>query len=202
VDTDRFSPPDQPPTRDYVLFAGRLLPHKGIDYLIEGLPTGVPLVVAGRPWRHAASYHALLRGLARGKGVTFAQSCTDDDLRRLYRNARCVVLPSVHRSRDGGNHPIPELLGLTLLEGMACGAPGVCTGVASLPEVVEDGVSGFVVPPNDPAALGAAVGKLWADRELADRMGAAARARVLDRFTWPAVVDRCLAAYAGGTPGD
>jgi glycosyltransferase involved in cell wall biosynthesis len=128
--------------------------------------------------------------------VTFAQYCTDDDLRELYRNARCVVLPSVHQSRDGARHAIPELLGLTLLEGMACGAAGVCTAVASLPEVVEDGVSGFVVPPNDPAALGRAVRSLWADRESADRMGAAARRRVLDRFTWPAVVDRCLTAYS------
>ena len=50
---------------------------------------------------------------------------------------------------------MPELLGQTLIEGMACGTPAICTDVASMPEVVEDGVTGFVVPPNDPAYLGA-----------------------------------------------
>ena len=54
----------------------------------------------------------------------------------------------------GDETQVPELLGQTLLEGMACGTPAVCTDVASMPEVVEDGVTGFVVPPNDPRALG------------------------------------------------
>jgi glycosyltransferase involved in cell wall biosynthesis len=95
----------------------------------------------------------------------------------------------------GGQTRVPELLGQTLLEGMACGAPAVCTAVASLPEVVEDGVSGFVVPPNDPAALRAALVRLRDDPAAAAAMGRAARRRVLDRFTWPAVVRRCLDAY-------
>jgi glycosyltransferase involved in cell wall biosynthesis len=65
-----------------------------------------------------------------------------------------------------------------------------------MPEIVEDGTSGFIVPPNDPNALHEKV--LWfsqhPDKILA--MGAAARQRVLDKFTWPAVVERCLEIYA------
>jgi glycosyltransferase involved in cell wall biosynthesis len=197
VHTGRFFPPREPPARDFVLYAGRLLPHKGIDYLIEGLPPGVPLVIAGRPMPHARAYHESLRTMARGKPVRFNENCSDDELRRLYQNARCVVLPSVYQSRDGARHTVPELLGLTLLEGMACGTPAIGTDVASLPEVVEDGVSGFVVRPNDPADLGRAISALWADRATTERMGAAALRRVLDGFTWGAVVDRCLTAYAG-----
>ena len=53
----------------------------------------------------------------------------------------------------GHESKVPELLGQTLLEGMACGALAICTAVASMPEVVTDGETGFVVPPNDPAAM-------------------------------------------------
>jgi glycosyltransferase involved in cell wall biosynthesis len=92
---------------------------------------------------------------------------------------------------------VPELLGQTLLEGMACGAPTVCTDVASLPEVVDHGVTGFVVPANNPAALGERLRWLADHPAEAARLGAAGRRRVLERFTWPAVVQRCLAAYRG-----
>jgi glycosyltransferase involved in cell wall biosynthesis len=160
------------------------------------MPPDIPLVVAGRPWRHARAFHERLRTLAQGKRVTFAENCSDDDLRRYYQNARCVVLPSVFHSSDGAIHPIPELLGQTLLEGMACGTPAICTDVASMPEVVgPDGVAGYVVSPNDPSSLRAKIQLLWKDRALGDRLGKAARARVLDEFRWDAVVNRCLAAY-------
>jgi glycosyltransferase involved in cell wall biosynthesis len=78
---------------------------------------------------------------------------------------------------------------------MACGLPAIGTRVASLPEVVDDGVTGFVVPPNDHAVLGERLSWLHAHPERAHEMGLAARQRVLERFTWPAVVDRCLAVY-------
>ena len=78
---------------------------------------------------------------------------------------------------------------------MACGAPAICTDVASMPEIVEDGVSGFVVPPNDPVTLGERINWLREHREAARAMGLAARRRVLEKFTWPAVVQRCLEIY-------
>jgi glycosyltransferase involved in cell wall biosynthesis len=81
---------------------------------------------------------------------------------------------------------------------MACGAPAICTDVASMPEVVEDGVTGFVVPPNDPEALRRKLLWLREHPEQARAMGEAARRRVLERFTWTAVVERCLAIYRGG----
>ncbi|HEX8687990.1 MAG TPA: glycosyltransferase, partial [Pyrinomonadaceae bacterium] len=62
---------------------------------------------------------------------------------------------------------------------------------------VEDGVTGFVVPPNDPAALGARIAWLKEHPREAAEMGRRARLRVLEKFTWPAVVRRCLEIYAG-----
>jgi glycosyltransferase involved in cell wall biosynthesis len=107
------------------------------------------------------------------------------------------VLPSVYRTIYGDETLVPELLGQTLLEGMACGRPVICTRVASMPEIVEDGVCGFIVPPNDPAALAERIGWLHDHPAEAAAMGAAARRRVLNKFTWPKVVRRCLEIYAG-----
>ena len=112
------------------------------------------------------------------------------------------MLPSVYRTSIGTETAVPELLGQTLLEGMACETPAICTNVASLPEVVDDGVTGFVVPPNDPAALGDRLEQFRRDPERATSMGTAARARVLERFTWDRVVQRCLEAYEGALSPD
>jgi glycosyltransferase involved in cell wall biosynthesis len=108
----------------------------------------------------------------------------------------CLVLPSVYRDELGGNTRVPELLGQALLEAMACETPVVCTNVASMPEIVQDGVSGFVVPPNDPSALREKLMWLRDHPERARQMGAAGRQRVLERFTWDQVVSRCLRIYA------
>jgi len=196
VDTSTFSPPDHsaPSSREQeVLFVGRLLPHKGVDDLIRAMPAELPLTIIGPAYD--ARYLARLRGLAAGKRVTFRHDADDAELVHAYRRARCVVLPSVYRTDEGLESKVPELLGQTLLEGMACGRPAICTRVASMPEIVEDGVTGFVVPPNDPVALRERLVWLVNNPSAADQMGMAARQRVLDHFTWPAVVDRCLAIY-------
>jgi glycosyltransferase involved in cell wall biosynthesis len=127
--------------------------------------------------------------------VTFVHGGDDEALLRAYREATCVVLPSVYRDMYGGHTHVPELLGQTVLEGMACGAPGICSDVASLPELVDPGATGFIVPANDPAALMQRLQTLADDPGRARAMGAAARRSVVDRFTWAAVVDRCLHYY-------
>ena len=90
---------------------------------------------------------------------------------------------------------VPELLGQTLLEGMACGVPAICTSVASMPEIVQNGINGFIVPPNSPNALRDRISWLREHPIERRQMGAEARRRVLERFTWPAVVRRCLNIY-------
>ncbi len=195
VDSAKFSPAAETARDGAVLFVGRLLPHKGVNYLIEALPPGMKLRVVGpAPERR---YHDDLLALAAGRDVEFHHDCDDAALLEHYRRAMCIVLPSVYRTLYGDRTAVPELLGQTLLEGMACGLPAIATDVASLPEVVEDGVCGFVVPPNDARALAGRLGWLREHPDAAAAMGAAARRRVVERFTWPAVVRRCLAIYAG-----
>jgi glycosyltransferase involved in cell wall biosynthesis len=195
VDVDRYRPGLQPRDRR-VLFVGRLLPHKGINYLIEAVDGTIPLTVAGRPYH--PEYFQLLRRLAHGKDVTFITDAGDDDILRLYRTSAVSVLPSVCHTADGGYTPVPELLGFTLMEAMACATPVICTQTGSLPEVVTDGVDGFVVPPNDPGALRERIVALLDDPIRARAMGDQARQTIARRFTWQGVVDRCLTAYAGG----
>jgi len=196
VDTDKFSPDRARDGTGSILFVGRLLAHKGIDILIDAIDDGLRLDVIGRPYD--TTYRQLLERRAQGKNVTFHDSFDDGELVAAYRHAAAVVLPSLYVDVYGRSNPVPELLGQTLLEGMACAVPAVCTNVASMPEVVTHGETGFVVPPNDPLALRASLHELLDDPERNCRMGEAARREVLDRFTWPAVVERCLAAYAGG----
>jgi glycosyltransferase involved in cell wall biosynthesis len=199
VDTGRFSPDSTQARGRHALFVGRILPHKGLDDLVDAVDADTTLTIAGPV--PAPAYLQRLRERAAGTHVKFVHDLTDEDLAAEYRRAACVVLPSVYRDRDGHETLVPELLGQTLLEGMACGAPVVCTRVASLPEVVDDGVTGLVVPPNDPAALGAAIRWLRDCPGEATRMGAAGRARVLERFTWGRVVRQCLAVYDGTARG-
>jgi glycosyltransferase involved in cell wall biosynthesis len=191
VDTVKFSPGEA--AGDSVLFVGRLLPHKGVHDLIDAVPPDVPLRIVGR--RMDEAYLNTLHARASGKAVTFLHETSDDQLVEEYRRAFCVVLPSVYTAPDGAYTPVPELLGQTLLEGMACGKPAICTHVASMPEVVTDRETGYVVPAGNPAMLRAAIVALHDDPALVRRLGEAGRRRVLEHFRWEQVVDRCLAAY-------
>jgi len=194
VDTVKFSP-DPAVARDGgVLFVGRLLPHKGVANLIEALPPGLHLDIIGP--RHDSAYLERLHELARHKSVRFRHDCTDGMLVDAYRRASCVVLPSLYRTPEGETN-VPELLGQTLLEAMACGAPVVATNVASLPEIVEDGKNGFLVEADDRDGLGERLRWLAAHPRDAAGFGAHGRETVLQRFQWPQVVQRCLDAYSG-----
>jgi glycosyltransferase involved in cell wall biosynthesis len=92
-----------------------------------------------------------------------------------------------------------EGLPMSILEAMAAGLPVVASRVGGVPELVEDGVTGFLVEPGDVPALHARLDELLRDRALAARLGRNARERALERFTWDACAERCLAAYASLT---
>lgn len=197
VDTQRFSPPLSGGRRGRrALFVGRVLPHKGVHDLIDALPPGMGLDIVGP--EPDADYGASLRSIAAGHDVAFVGPVPDRDLIERYGRALCVVLPSVHHNRFGVSTTVPELLGQTLLEAMACGTPAIATNVGGMPETIMDGVTGFVVPPGDPRALRACLDRLACDESLVEQMGRAAVAHVRSRFTWDRVVDRCLEVYGHG----
>ncbi len=193
VDTERFAPDDTVPRNGSVVFVGRLLPHKGLVDLLDAAGSDVALEIIGQP--SDPVFLNELKRRADGRPVRFQHDCDDRALVHAYKRALCVVLPSIYVVPGEGKTLVPELLGQVLLEGMACGTPVVCTDVASMPEVVEDGVTGFVVPPNDPVTLGQKLRWLRDHPADARRMGQMGRRRVLDRFRWREVVKRCLEIY-------
>jgi alpha-maltose-1-phosphate synthase len=199
ADPDRFAPAADENERDGVLFVGRLTPHKGVDRAIEALPDGARLVIAGTGGHDRdppeREYPARLRRLAADKDVDFLGAVADRDLTELYRRAAVVVVPSVQRTCYGRDVAVSELLGLSTLEAMASGTPVVASRVGGLAEVVVDGVTGYLVEPGDVDALRNRLRLLLDDPEHTRRLGAAARARVVDRFTWRACAQRCLAVY-------
>ena len=111
------------------------------------------------------------------------------DPRPLYQAADLLVLPS--RSEGFAN---------TLIEAMGCGLPVVATRVGGNPEIVEDGTTGILVAPGDAGALAAAIRELLAEPERRRRLGARARARVIERYQLAAVEERWAALYASLEP--
>lgn len=191
VDTDLFRPFDTSRDRR-VLFVGRFISAKGINYLLEAVDSATPLRLVGQ--RYDEGYFRLLQNLAQGKAVEFLTGVSDGDLVREYSSAMVTAVPSVYTDVYGNGAP-GELLNLVALESMACGTPVVATRCGALPEVVEDGVTGFLVPPGDPRALGEKIRFLLDRPEAARAMGAAGRERVLHKFTWERVATLCLHAY-------
>lgn len=175
-----------------VVFLGRVLPHKGLHFLIAGLPPGTPLHVLG-PAPDAAYLEELLL-LAAGKPVDFQSGLADAEVVPYLQRAMALVHPTPLDAQ--GSARAHELFGLAVAEAMACGCPVVASDAASLPEIVADGETGCLVPPGDPAAIAAALVRLRDDAESWRRLAAAGRRRVAERFTWERVVESCLAAYA------
>jgi glycosyltransferase involved in cell wall biosynthesis len=197
VDPSAFVPAETQ-REGLVVFVGRLMPHKGIDVIIEALPQDARLEIYGRPYN--PEYTSDLIEMARGKEVSFFTSATDADIIRAYQRARVSVLSSVEQTLYGGTAHKTELFGLTLVEAMSCGTPVICTSAGAMHEVVVDGRTGFVVPPGDPVAMRHCLEILLKPGQRWEAMSRAARLHVRERFTWPQVAERALAAYDVAAP--
>ena len=180
------------PRRRQALLVARIMPHKGIDNLIGAAGTDIEVVVAGQA--ADARYMRDLQAMATGTKVRFLIGPDDDVLLQHYRESAVTVSASVYRDMYGRAWSQSELLGLTLLESMAVGTPVICTRVGGMPEYVVDGVSGFIVPPNDPAAIRDRLLRLLDDAALTRQMGDAGR-RHVEAFSWGAVADAVFATY-------
>jgi len=175
----------------FLLFVGRLASNKGLLDLVESFarlarddPTAT-LVLVGADGGMAAAVdtRARARGVAeRVRRVGFVEDPAL--LAAAYREARALVLPSEY-----------EAFGLVLLEALAEGTPVVASRVGGIPEIVEDGGSGLLVPPRSPDDLYAALARLWADPDLRRRLGSTGRTAVVPRFTWDGLADRLDRIY-------
>jgi len=152
----------------HILFAGRLVREKGLSVLLAAarLLPDVPIVVAGD-----GPLYRSLRSEA-PESVRFVGEQPPDDLRRLREASVALVSPSIWYE----NAP------MTVLEAMRDGRPAIVTGIGGQPELVEDG-TGLIVPPGDARELANAISAVWQDRALAERLGQAARARLVALYS-------------------
>jgi glycosyltransferase involved in cell wall biosynthesis len=188
---ERF-PFDPAPRRRHVVQVSRIMPHKGMNYLVDAAGDDIEVTIAGRVID--SSYFDYLRRRAAGRKVRFLLDPSDSEVVDLYRDAAVTVGASVYTDVFGGRWPTSELLGLPMLESMAVGTPVVCTDVGGMPEYVVEGVTGYVVPPNDPAAIRERILRVLSDRDLAARLGRAGHEHV-QQFSWSDLACRTLDAY-------
>jgi glycosyltransferase involved in cell wall biosynthesis len=190
VETDVFRPPTTPRVPGRIVAAASAdVPLKGLVPLLEAVAKlrterNVELVVVGRPKPGGAASEAVER-LGLGDAVRFVHAVPEATLVDLFASASVGVVPSLY---EGFSLPAVEL--------MSCATPLVATTAGALPEVVgPDGETALHVPPGNPEALAAAVGRLLDDPVLAARIGAAGRERVVQHYTWRTVAASTVAWY-------
>jgi starch synthase len=105
------------------------------------------------------------------------------------------VIPSVERTCYGRRIAVSELLGLVALEAMASGTPVIASRIGGLPEIVEDGVTGYLVRPGDVASLRERIADVLGDPAVAARLGLNARRLVATELSWERCAQRCLEVY-------
>jgi len=200
VDTDRFRPcTDRAALRDALglprgavlaLFVGRVEPEKGVDELFGAFERAAP----GVPDLHLVLVGAgpsLDGGLARLARAGLSQRVhapgrlAHAQVAAMMQACDLLVLPSWAEG-------MPNVM----LEAMACGLPPIVTPVGGVPEVIVDGANGCLVPPRAPDALAAALSALATSVERRERLGRAALAAILERFSWERNARETLAVYA------
>lgn len=178
---------DWPTQPGKILFVGRLIPRKGVAYLIEAMtllrehPQAHLTIVGGGPEREALEPLVQQRQLT--QRVTFTGRIPDEALAEQYRTCDIFVLPAI--IDDTGD---TEMLGMVMLEAMGYRRPVIASNVGGITDIVQDGVNGLLVAQKDPAALAAAINRLLTDRELSSRLGENGYAYARDHFGWDAIL--------------
>lgn len=180
------------PKDEVALFFGYIREYKGLDLLLEAWETvldarpGARLVVAGDPVRLAPARREELEAWATRLGaVVRFEYIPFSDVARYFGVADVLVMPYRHISQSG-----------VLYLALALGVPVVATRVGALPEMLRDGESAVLVPPESPGALTEALIRVLGDPELRDRVAQGGR-RVAEEHSWPSIAERTESAFAG-----
>ncbi len=209
IDIDRFRPrpPDDPAVvawrarltggiaRPVLLQASRLVRWKGAEYAIEALarlraePAPVLVLAGDGPYRPELQRLAAARGVA--DRVVFLGTVPPGAMPELFPAVDLLL----------GTSFVNETFGITLCEALACECAVIATDFGGFREVVRHGETGLLVPPQDPAALAAAIDSLLADPTRRAAFGAAGRRDIAVRFSWPTVVARVIEAYTIAVEG-
>jgi glycosyltransferase involved in cell wall biosynthesis len=174
-----------------LLFFGMIKPNKGLDHLLHALPQvlqsnpDVHLVIAGEPAEKFDRYAAIIRQLGIAHAVLPRMGyVADEDVAAYFEAADLVVLPHTEVSLSG-----------VAWVALGLGRPVVGTSVGGLPDLVEEGVDGFLVAPRSSAALSHAINRALRDPEALACMGARARQRFHLRHSWAKTASETLSLY-------
>ena len=180
-------------SRPYVIFVGRITRQKGVPVLLRAAaaldPSAQLVLCAGAAdtpelGAEVSSLVAELQATRSGV-IWIPEMLPKPEVIQLLTHALLFACPSVY-----------EPLGIVNLEAMACATAVVASRVGGIPEVVDDGVTGLLVPPEDPSSLADAMNLLLRDPGRADAMGRAGRERAVAEFSWDAVAAQTAALYA------
>jgi glycosyltransferase involved in cell wall biosynthesis len=183
-----------------VVAVGRMVPKKGFDVLVEAVAelttrgVGLELVIAGEDGPDVAEIRRLVAERC-PDAVQFTGPLSQCELLALYRGADVFAL-ACRVDADGDRDGIPNVM----VEAMAAGLPVVSTAVSGIPELVRNGENGLLVPPEDPGALASALLRLATDVPLRDRLAAAGRETVAERFDGDVLARRMAGLFRGGQP--
>jgi D-inositol-3-phosphate glycosyltransferase len=210
VDVGRFYPIPSDEAKEYIgvppcgrmlLFVGRIEPLKGLDVLIEAISimqqnevlkeNPFCLAIIGGDAEESAEHEnfeiSRIKALSEKYGlsdmVTFLGKKNQDSLPYYYSAAEAVVVPSQYES-----------FGMVALEAMACGTPVVASQIGGLAYLVQDGVTGFTVPVDDPLELADKLTSIIQDPNLRDRMGKQA-VKVAQDYAWEKIASKLLVVY-------
>jgi glycosyltransferase involved in cell wall biosynthesis len=177
VEVERAEAPAPGTGEEYLLFVGRLRIRKGVEILLEALAhlrSRLPelrLLVAG-DGEQGPSLERKAVSLELTDHVSFLGRCSAGEVRELLAGARALVVPSIY-----------EGMPLVILEAMEAAVPVIASRVSGIPEVVEDGVTGWLVPAENIDELARALAEVWRDPEESSRRGAAGRQRLERDFS-------------------
>jgi glycosyltransferase involved in cell wall biosynthesis len=177
-----------------LLFSGRLIQRKGIDYLLRALPRirekrAVQLFVTGEGDRKA-EWQALTARLGLEEHVHFLGYVTTEKLAELYRTCDVYVHPAIYDDKND-----TEGLGVSLVEALANSCPVVASEVGGIVDVIKHERTGLLVPEKDEARLASAILRFLEDRELAKKLGEGGRAFAASHFDWDRITDETEALY-------
>ncbi|WP_068773985.1 glycosyltransferase family 4 protein [Paenibacillus sp. FJAT-26967] len=180
-----------------IVFAGRLLPMKGVEPLLRSMPAvfaahpdAVLLVIGGAGYGSSrqTAYVKRLKRLASGYPgrIRFIPYVSHDQIPAWFRLADVVAVPSLGS----------EAFGLVNVEAMSCGVPVVATEIGGIPEIVMHEATGLLVPAHAvEAGLAESISRILADEELRRRMGEQAFLRASELYTWERMAERQRALY-------
>jgi glycosyltransferase involved in cell wall biosynthesis len=177
-----------------LLFAGRLIERKGVDYLLRAMPSilsrhKVRLVITGdghcRP-----EWERLVRCLSLDGTVAFAGFVSNEELSSLFRSCSIYVHPAIYDSKGD-----TEGQGVVLVEALSNRRPVVASAVGGIVDVIKDGETGLLVPEKNPDAIAKAVLRLLEDPEYARQLGERGYAHARNYFDWDRIMDQYDAIY-------